>query len=132
MKEIEKNECNLNISRYVSTAEPEKIIDIQRVNKELNKIKSKIAKKYKPEKIILFGSYAWERPKKDSDADLFLIKNTRKKFIDRSRDVSKILLDRTIPIDILVYTPKEIKQRLALGDMFIAQILKKGNILYER
>ncbi|MCC6276215.1 MAG: type I restriction-modification system subunit M [Leptospiraceae bacterium] len=44
MKEIEKNEYNLNISRYVSTAESEEIIDIQKVNKDLNEIEKNIVK----------------------------------------------------------------------------------------
>ena len=42
MEEIEKNEYNLNISRYVSTAEPEKLIDIKQVNKDLVGIEGKI------------------------------------------------------------------------------------------
>ena len=44
MKEIEKNEYNLNISRYVSTAEPEEEIDLKQVNKELVEIEEKIKK----------------------------------------------------------------------------------------
>ena len=44
MEEIEKNEYNLNISRYVSTAEPEKPVNIQQVNKDLCEIEKKITK----------------------------------------------------------------------------------------
>ncbi len=44
MEEIEKNEYNLNISRYVSTAEPEEIIDIKQINKDLIKIEETIVK----------------------------------------------------------------------------------------
>jgi len=43
MEEIEKNDYNLNISRYVSTAEPEEIIDLQEVNGELAEIQKKIS-----------------------------------------------------------------------------------------
>ena len=42
MEEIDKNEYNLNISRYVSTAEPEEIIDIGQVNRELREIEKKV------------------------------------------------------------------------------------------
>ncbi|MCB0541298.1 MAG: N-6 DNA methylase, partial [Bacteroidetes bacterium] len=42
MEEIEKNDYNLNISRYVSTAEPEPIIDLKEVHTELEKIERKI------------------------------------------------------------------------------------------
>jgi len=41
MEEIEKNDFNLNISRYVSTALPEKKIDLQEVNKKLTEIEQK-------------------------------------------------------------------------------------------
>jgi len=44
MEEIEKNDYNLNISRYVSTAKPEKVIDLQEVHEKLEKIEEKISK----------------------------------------------------------------------------------------
>jgi len=43
MEEIEKNDYNLNISRYVSTAKPEPVIDLDEVNKNLTEINQKIA-----------------------------------------------------------------------------------------
>jgi len=42
MEEIEKNDYNLNISRYVSTAKAEEIIDLQAVNTELVDLEEKI------------------------------------------------------------------------------------------
>jgi type I restriction enzyme M protein len=45
--EIEENDFNLNISRYVSTAKPEKIIDLQEVNSELLNIEKQIEKSTK-------------------------------------------------------------------------------------
>lgn len=44
MDEIVKNEFNLNISRYVSTAKPEPIIDLKEVNEKLVDIEKKAAK----------------------------------------------------------------------------------------
>ena len=35
LEEIEQNDFNLNISRYVSTAKPEEIIDLKKVNDDL-------------------------------------------------------------------------------------------------
>ncbi|KKP69151.1 MAG: polymerase beta domain protein region protein [Candidatus Moranbacteria bacterium GW2011_GWE1_35_17] len=102
-------------------------------NKDIQKIADKIARELKPEKIILFGSYAWGKPTKDSDIDLFIIKKSNKRKIDRARDVQRILFNEDIPaVDILVYTPLETKKRLALEDFFIEDIIHKGNIIYER
>ena len=100
--------------------------------KEIKKITDQIVKKYKPEKIILFGSYAWGKPNKDSDVDLFIVKNTKETRTKRHLKVDRILLNRTFPLDILVYTPKEIKERLSLGDFFIKDIAQKGKTIYAK
>lgn len=44
MAEIEKNDYNLNISRYVSTAKGEETVDLQAVNAELKAIGERAAK----------------------------------------------------------------------------------------
>lgn len=45
---------------------------------EIKKITNQIKKKYKPEKIILFGSFAYGEATKDSDVDLFIIKKNER------------------------------------------------------
>ena len=102
------------------------------IKKEINKIKAKIIQRYQPEKIIIFGSFAWGKPGSDSDLDIFLLKKTKKTPRERRLEVGRILLDRRIPIDILVYTPREAKNRLELGDFFIEEIFKKGKLIYEK
>lgn len=93
----------------------------------------KIVKEYHPKKIILFGSYAYGNPTKYSDIDLFIIKNTNKKPIDRWMEIKRILRDpkRIVSVSPLVYTEKEIKDRLKIKDFFIHEVLKKGETLYE-
>jgi len=99
---------------------------------EIKKIVDKIVKNYKPEKIILFGSFANGKPNKDSDVDLFIVKNTKKNLLERIRKVDRILMDRVIPIDILVYTPGQVRERLNLGDFFVKDILTNGKVLYDK
>jgi len=94
------------------------------------KIKNQIVENFKPEKIIIFGSYAWGKPGKDSDLDLFIIKKSKKRRIDRAREVRKIIFGSEIATDILVYTPKEVKERNEIGDPFIERILEEGKIIY--
>lgn len=98
--------------------------------KEIKKIVNRIAKEYKPEKIYLFGSYAWGKPTIDSDFDLFIIKKTKENKHSRQLKVRKIIKGE-LPVDILVYTPKEAERRLKIGDFFIEDIFNKGKILYE-
>ena len=86
----------------------------------------------RPDKIILFGSYANGRPTPDSDVDLLVVMNTTASSKERSWAVSKLLIPRPFPVDILVRTPKEIKLALGKGDFFIEEIVTQGKVLYER
>lgn len=90
----------------------------------------KIKTEYRPQKIILFGS-AVDEPKDGSDIDLLIIKETEARMIDRSDEILD-LLDPAIPVELHVYTPDEIRERLAMGDFFIKGILENGKILYEQ
>lgn len=103
------------------------------VKKTLPKAVKRIVDELKPEKIILFGSYAYGNPTPDSDVDLLVIMKTRAKEIDRYVAVSNILYPRQFPVDILVKTPQEIKAEAGKkGNFFMREILKKGKVLYDR
>ena len=89
-------------------------------------------KRYKPERVILFGSYAWGRPAKGSDVDLLIVKKSRKRKQDRLDDVNGLLFFSPIPVDALVYTPEELNRRLKLGDFFFTRIVEEGQVIYDR
>jgi len=99
-------------------------------DQEIQNIKDQIVASYSPQKIILYGSFAYGKPHKDSDVDLLIIKETKEPKTKRHLRVDRMLLNRVLPLDILVYTPQEIKRRLSLGDFFINDILKRGKVLY--
>jgi predicted nucleotidyltransferase len=103
-----------------------------RVKKIIKEIVDAILKEYEPKKVILFGSYAYGEPTEDSDIDLLIIKNTDKRPVDRWIEVKKILREssRTLPVSPLVYTEKEIEERMAIKDFFVEDILEKGEVLY--
>lgn len=103
------------------------------VSKTLPQAVKKIAETLKPEKIILFGSYAYGNPTPDSDVDLLVIMKTKASQKDRYLAVSRVLRPRQFPIDIIVKTPGEINKALKnQGNFFIREILAKGKVLYER
>lgn len=91
----------------------------------------KIKTAYQPDKIILFGSVKEGTLKEGSDIDLFIVKRTKKRKLDRIDEILGFL-DPEIPIELHVYTPQEMEQRLEMGDFFIKDILKRGKVLYER
>lgn len=98
--------------------------------KEIETIVTQIIEKYKPEKIILFGSVARGEYGLDSDADFLIVKNDTPFYgADRIRELSRII-ERNIPVDFLIYRPEEFKNRLEMGDPFLKAILKEGKVLY--
>jgi len=98
---------------------------------ELKRIVLKIKNNYNPEKIILFGSLAYGKIKKESDIDLLIIKETDKNPWARIEEVDRHI-EHNIPIEVLVYTPEEIETRLRINDFFVRDIMKKGKVLYEK
>src|SRR5512146_714835 len=93
----------------------------------------RIVSRLKPEKIILFGSYAYGNPTPDSDVDLLVIMKTKAREIDRYIAVSNLLYPRQFPVDILVKTPKEVQEvSRKKGNFFMREILTKGKVIYER
>ena len=98
----------------------------------IQRMLERLVAEYAPKKVILFGSGAQGREDPDSDIDLLIIKETTDRFIDRWATVQRILTGthRSLPVDTLVLTPKEIEERLAAGDQFIAEILEAGRVLY--
>jgi predicted nucleotidyltransferase len=85
---------------------------------------------YNPERIILFGSVARGDTDEYSDVDLIVIKNTDQRFVQRLIDVTRYL-PRDITVDVLVYTPDEIKAMTEEGNPFIFKALAEGKVLYE-
>jgi len=89
-------------------------------------------KKYSPEKIILFGSYARGEEDEYSDLDFVIIKNTKKRFIERLIEVAKLIDNELGSVDIFVYTPEEFQKMVESGNPFIERVIKEGKIVYER
>jgi predicted nucleotidyltransferase len=104
----------------------------QAVQKIIQGIVEKLVTGYSPQKVILFGSYAYGEPRPDSDIDLLVIKETPERFIDRWVTVRRLLSDptRTRPLEVIVLTPLEVSNRLDIGDQFVAEILERGEVLY--
>lgn len=104
----------------------------RRVSETLPEVLERIVAQLDPEKVVLFGSYAYGVPTGDSDVDLLVILDTHAPRRERSWLVSRLLIPRPFPVDILVKTPQEIEQALASGDFFIQEIMARGKVLYER
>ncbi|MEI7481029.1 MAG: nucleotidyltransferase domain-containing protein [Elusimicrobiota bacterium] len=99
----------------------------------INEITKRIVDGYNPDKIILFGSYAYGNPAEGSDIDLFIVKDDSRRRSARFCEVRKMLRSFTgISIEPLVFTNEELKKRLEIEDDFVLEIMNKGRFLYER
>ena len=89
-----------------------------------------IADRFHPDKIILFGSFAYGEPNADSDVDLLVIMPAR----SQGSQAYKIRLALAAPfaLDLLVRTPETMRWRLEEGDSFLQEIMSTGKILYEK
>jgi uncharacterized protein len=97
---------------------------------EITEISRQIVNDFQPEKIILFGSYAYGTPDSNSDVDLLVILPFKGKPFRKSLEV----LERINPqfsIDLLVRDPEDINRRYREGDPLIREALDKGKVLYE-
>ncbi len=100
--------------------------------KQINAVVRKIVNEFNPEKIILFGSYAYGKPSIDSDVDLLVVMESNEHRARRATTILRGLLDVPFPMDVLVRTPQEVVSRLSAGDYFLREIVQQGQVLYER
>jgi len=99
-------------------------------DKEIKSITAQIIEKYRPEKIILFGSSARGDADANSDADFLIVKNETPYYgADRIRELSRLIV-RNIAVDFLIYRPAELEKRLQMGDPFLELIVNEGKVLY--
>jgi predicted nucleotidyltransferase len=98
--------------------------------KAIDQVVEQIVDKFKPQKIILFGSYARGDPRPESDVDLLVVMETPLKESKQSLEIRRYL-DVLFGLDLIVHTPKKLKERVDMGDWFLRDVLKEGKVLYE-
>lgn len=94
-------------------------------------------KQFDPEKIILFGSYAYGTPSEDSDVDLFVVKNVTRGEIRGLRlsirtHLRDIIYSQKVPVDLLLDNQENINERIKLGDSIYTDIMKNGRTVYAK
>jgi predicted nucleotidyltransferase len=93
-------------------------------------IRERIIKEINPEKIILFGSYAWGKPTESSDVDLFIVQKSDETKRVRQISLKKKLFGSGVPMDIIIYTPEELEKRINIRDVFVRKVLRDGKLIY--
>lgn len=102
------------------------------INEMVERIKA-----FDPEKIILFGSYAYGTPTEHSDVDLLVVKNIENAEIRPVRLLMReklrdIIYNQRVPVDLLLDSEQHINERIAIGDTIYAEIMQKGRTVYAK
>ena len=97
----------------------------------ISAVVQQMAEKFRPEKVILFGSYAYGSPRPESDVDLLVIMHTSLRQTEQTVHICQAI-EYHFGLDLIVRTPVTLERRLKLGDPFITEVVRKGKVLYER
>src|SRR5947209_3457178 len=104
------------------------------MRRQISRLVKRIVEQFHPQKIILFGSYAYGKPTEDSDVDLLVVLPVRGRPVHKAAEIYSAL-DATggvpFPMDLLVRTPQQIKQRVAMDDFFLREVTEQGKVMYE-
>jgi predicted nucleotidyltransferase len=89
-----------------------------------------IAERFHPDKIILFGSYAYGQPHEWSDVDILVVMPAYNQINQAIRIINT--LDAPFSLDLIERTPKRLQRDWEDGDWFLREVLAKGKVLYEK
>ena len=97
---------------------------------QISEICDTIAREFKPERIIVFGSHAYGNPGPFSDLDLLIVMPYEGSPLQQAaRIITRV--NPKIGVDVIVRTPEQIRERLALQDGFMREIIERGRVAYE-
>jgi predicted nucleotidyltransferase len=96
---------------------------------DIQKFAADVAREFLPEKVILFGSYASGTAGPESDVDMLVIMPGD---VSGARIAADMItrLKPTLPIELIVRSARQIRERLALNDFFLREIITSGKELY--
>ena len=102
------------------------------VSEQFELLKDTLKEKFGAKQVFIFGSYAYGEPDQDSDIDLCVITDlNNKRKIDIIRDIRRELINLiSNPLDILVYSENEFKERAGLRNTLEHKILMDGIKVY--
>src|SRR5205807_3380824 len=89
----------------------------------------RIVQQFQPERIILFGSYAYGRPTEDSDVDLLVVGRVTGNVTLKAAEIhhqSHVASAYAFPLDVIVRTPAQMSARLRQGDGFFREVMERG------
>jgi len=107
------------------------VIDADR-NSVVRHIVERIAARFRPQRIILFGSHARGEETPDSDVDLLVVMEVRGSCRRKANEIDLALADRTVPMDLIVLTPQQFERQKDVVGTIAHEASREGRVLYDR
>ena len=101
------------------------------IQEVLDEVKRRIVTKFRPKRIILFGSYAGGRPGPDSDLDLLIVMDVEGSTRKKANEIDMLLADRSIPMDFIVLTPEQYERQRNIAGSIVRHVEREGKVIYE-
>ena len=99
---------------------------------QIDRMVKRIARKFRPEKIILFGSHARGEAGPDSDVDLLVVMAFEGSALDKAVEIRGALHDDLVPVDVIVTKPEEFSWRKEVIGTIEWPAAREGKVLYAR
>ena len=97
---------------------------------QIEELGERIGREFGASRVVLFGSYARGVATEDSDVDLLVVLPFKGKSVHQSVQI-RMRLRPAFPVDLIVRTPRNVRERIKMGDDFMREILQEGKVLYE-
>jgi predicted nucleotidyltransferase len=101
--------------------------------KEIKRLCAEIAREFHPDKIVLFGSHAYGKPRPESDVDLLVIMPFEGSPFRQAATILGHIVQTVgvLPLDLVVRTSQQVQERIQIGDTFMQEIIERGRVMYE-
>ncbi|MCJ7778692.1 MAG: nucleotidyltransferase domain-containing protein [Sedimentisphaerales bacterium] len=104
----------------------------RQINRKINAMVRRIVERFRPAKIILFGSYAKGTARPDSDVDLLIVMPVRGSRHKKAVEIGVALHDIKVAKDVIVVTPEEFEWRKDVIGTIEWPAVREGQVLYAK
>ncbi len=98
---------------------------------QIQNLADDIVRRFAPERVILFGSYAYGLPTADSDVDFLVVLPPFDEPSAKKSSQMRQAVHAGFPLDVLAYSSDVLKKRLAMNDYFLREVVERGKTLYD-